>query len=127
MKRERIPYFEALVSMLSYYLAMVCMFNNNMFKQLPEVYGALDKLGSETFFALVFFFAATIKVIGLIINHHTLRKIGLGLSAIIYLVITVSYAMSAIPLNWGTGIFFLLFAFSIFNIFEVKHTRLLEK
>lgn len=32
MKRMRIPYFEALVSMLSYYLALACMFNNDMFE-----------------------------------------------------------------------------------------------
>jgi hypothetical protein len=126
MKHKRIPYFEALVSMLSYYLALACMFNNDMFEQLPKLYGTLEKIGDETFFALVFFFAATIKVIGLVINNHTLRKIGLGLSAIIYLVITVSYAMSAIPLNWGTGIFFLLFTFSLLNIFEVKYTKLME-
>ena len=126
MKRKRIPYFEALVSMLSYYLAMVCMFNNNMFEQLPDLYGRLEQLGNETFFALVFFTAATIKVIGLVINCYTLRKIGLGLSALIYLVITVSYAMSEVPLNWGTGIFFLLFVFSLLNIFEVKNTKLME-
>ena len=126
MKRKRIPYFEALVSMLSYYLALVCMFNNNMFDQLPDLYGRLGQLGNETFFAMVFFTAATIKVIGLVINCHALRKIGLGLSALIYLVITVCYAMSAVPLNWGTGIFFLLFAFSLLNIFEVKNTKLME-
>lgn len=126
MKRKRIPYFEALVSMLSYYLAIVCMFNNDMFAQLPELYGALGQLGNETFFAMVFFFAATVKVIGMVINFQTLRKIGLGLSALIYLVITVSYVMSAVPLNWGTGIFFLLFAFSLLNIFEVKNTKLIE-
>lgn len=126
MKKKRIPYFEALVSMLSYYLALVCMFNNNMFSQLPELYGALNRLGSETTFALIFLFAATVKVIGLVINCQVLRKIGLGLSALIYLVITVSYVMSEVPLNWGTGIFFLLFAFSLLNIFEVKHTKLME-
>lgn len=126
MKGKRIPYFEALVSILSYYLALVCMFNNNMFEQLPGLYGALEQLGSETFFAMVFFFAATIKVIGLVINCLALRKIGLGLSALIYLVITVTYAMSEMPLNWGTGIFFLLFAFSLLNIFEVKNTKLME-
>ena len=125
MNRYRIPYFEALISILSYYLALVCMFNNNIFELLPEIYGQLEKVGGETFFALVFFFAATIKVIGLIINSHLLRKMGLGLSALIYLVITVSYALSSIPLNWGTGIFFLLFAFSILSIFEVKHTKLI--
>ena len=101
------------------------MFNNNIFELLPEIYGQLEKVGGETFFALVFFFAATIKVIGLIMNSHLLRKMGLGLSAIIYLVITVSYALSSIPLNWGTGIFFLLFAFSILSMFEVKHTKLI--
>ena len=126
MKPKRIPYFEALASLLSYYLALVCMFNNNMFEQLPQLYGVLEKIGNETFFALVFFFAATIKVIGLVINNRIVRKIGLGLSALIYLVITVAYAISAIPLNWGTGIFFLLFAFSLLNIFEVNHTKLIE-
>ena len=126
MKRKRIPYFEALVSMLSYYLAIVCMFNNDMFDQLPALYGALGQLGNETFFAMVFFSAATVKVIGMLINCLALRKIGLGLSALIYLVITVSYVMSAVPLNWGTGIFFLLFAFSLLNIFEVKNTKLID-
>ena len=126
MKRSRIPYFEALVSILSYYLALVCMFNNDMFAQLPEVYGSLGQLGNETLFALIFFTAATIKVIGMVSNNQILRKIGLGLSAIIYLVISLSYAISDMPLNWGTGIFFLLSAFSLLNIFEVKHTKLME-
>ena len=126
MKRKRIPYFEAFVTMLSYYLAVALMFNNDLFSQLPDVYGALVQLGSETVFVFVFFFAATVKVIGLIINCNMLRKIGLSLSALIYLVIAVSYVMSAVPLNWGTGIFFLLFAFSLLNIFEVKHTKLIE-
>ena len=96
MKRKRIPYFEALVSMLSYYLALVCMFNNDMFNQLPELYGSLGQLGSETTFAYVFFTAATIKVIGMFTNCYTLRKFGLLLSALIYLVITVSYGMSCL-------------------------------
>ena len=126
MKRT-IPYFEALVSMLSYYLAMVCMFNNNMFQRLPELYGTLERLGNETLFALIFFTAATIKVIGLIINNHMMRKFGLGFSAFIYLIIAVCYASSDMPLNWGTGIFFLLAAFSLLNIFEVKHTKLMER
>ena len=126
MKRKRIPYFEALVSLLSYYLAMVCMFNNNMFEELPELYGRLASLGSETVFVCIFFVAATIKVFGLLINCYTMRQIGLGLSAIIYLVITVSYAMSEMPFNWGTGIFFLLSAFSALSMFEVKNTKLME-
>lgn len=126
MKRKRIPYFEALVSLLSYYLAMVCMFNNDMFSQLPEIYGGLDSLGNETTFAMIFMTAATIKVIGLVINCYTLRRIGLGLSALIYLVITVSYAMSDVPFNWGLGIFALLTVFSILMIFEVKNTKLME-
>ncbi|MGN1217568.1 MAG: hypothetical protein ACI4TD_06285 [Phocaeicola sp.] len=124
--RKRIPYFEALVSLLSYYLAIVCMFNNNMFEQLPEVYGALSQLGSETFFALIFFTAATIKVIGLIINCYFLRRLGLGLSSLIYLVITVSYTMSEVPFNWGLGIFALLSLFSALMMFEVKNTKLME-
>ena len=126
MKRKRIPYFEALVSLLSYYLAFVCMFNNDMFSQLPAIYGRLESLGSETTFAMIFMFAATIKVIGLVLNCYALRKFGLLLSAIIYLVITVSYAMSEVPFNWGLGIFALLSAFSALMIFDVKNTRLME-
>ena len=126
MKRKKIPYFEALVSLLSYYLAMVCMFNNNVFSQLPEVYGTLESLGSETTFAMIFMVAATIKVVGLVLNCYPLRRIGLGLSSIIYLVITVSYAMSEIPFSWGLGIFALLSLFSALMIFEVKNTKLME-
>ncbi|WP_139891108.1 hypothetical protein [Bacillus sp. D12] len=126
MMKRSIPYFEALVSILSYYLAMVCMFNNDMFQQLPELYGTLSQLGSETLFALIFFSAATIKVIGLVINSYVMRKFGLGLSALIYLIIAVSYATSEMSLNWGAGIFFLLSAFSLLNIFEVRHTKLME-
>ena len=126
MKRKKIPYFEALVSLLSYYLAMVCMFNNNVFSQLPEVYGKLESLGSETTFAMIFMVAATIKVVGLILNCYLLRRIGLGLSSLIYLVITVSYAMSEIPFSWGLGIFALLSLFSALMIFEVKNTKLME-
>ena len=126
MKRKKIPYFEALVSLLSYYLAMVCMFNNNVFSQLPEVYGTLESLGSETTFAMIFMVAATIKVVGLVLNCYPLRKIGLGLSSLIYLVITVSYAMSEIPFSWGLGIFALLSLFSALMIFEVKNTKLME-
>ena len=126
MKRKKIPYFEALVSLLSYYLAMVCMFNNNVFSQLPEVYGTLESLGSETTFAMIFMVAATIKVVGLVLNCYVLRRIGLGLSSVIYLVITVSYAMSEIPFSWGLGIFALLSLFSALMIFEVKNTKLME-
>ena len=126
MKRKRIPYFEALVSLLSYYLAFVCMFNNDMFSELPDIYGGLQNLGSETMFAMIFMVAATIKVIGLVKNCYALRQFGLLLSAIIYLVITVSYAMSEVPLNWGLGIFALLFVFSLLSIFEVKNTKLME-
>ena len=126
MKRKKIPYFEALVSLLSYYLAMVCMFNNNVFSQLPEVYGKLESLGSETTFAMIFMVAATIKVVGLVLNCYPLRRIGLGLSSLIYLVITVSYAMSEIPFSWGLGIFALLSLFSALMIFEVKNTKLME-
>ena len=126
MKRKRIPYFEAFVTLLSYYLAVALMFNNDLFYKLPEVYGALQQLGSETFFVFVFFIAATVKVIGLILNCHMMRKIGLCLSALIYLIIFVSYLMSAVPLNWGTGIFFLLSLFSLLHVYEVKNTKLME-
>ena len=126
MKRKRIPYFEAMVTILSYYLAISCMFNNDIFHQLPDLYRSLGKLGNETFFAMVFLVSATVKVFGLLFNCYTIRRIGLGLSALIYLVIAVAYVMSAVPLNWGTGIFFLLFVFSLFHIFEVKNTKLVE-
>ena len=126
MKRKRIPYFEALVSLLSYYLAFVCMFNNDMFSELPDIYGGLQKLGSETTFAMIFMIAATIKVIGLTLNCYAMRKIGLGASAIIYLVITVSYAMSEVPFNWGLRIFAILAVFSALTIFDVKNTKLME-
>lgn len=126
MKKKGIPYFEVCISMLSYYLAISLMFNNDMFGDLPKLYGPLMALTSETTMVFIFATAATVKIVGLLMNCYLLRKIGLGMSALIYMVIWIAYAMSEVPLNWGTGIFFILFVFSILNIFDVKNTKLME-
>ena len=112
--------------MLSYYLAISLMINNDMFGDLPKLYAPLRALTSETTMVFIFAAAATTKIVGLLMDCHLLRKIGLGMSAFIYMVIWISYAMSEVPLNWGTGIFFILFVFSILNIFDVKNTKLME-
>lgn len=124
--KKRIPYFEVCISMLSYYLAISLMFNNDMFEDLSQLYEPLQALGSETMFVFVFAIAATTKIVGLLMNCYLLRKIGLGMSAFVYMVIAIAYAMSEVPLNWGTGIFSLLFIFSLLNIFDVKNTKLME-
>ena len=126
LKKKGIPYFEFCISLLSYYLAISLMFNNDLFGDLPQVYAPLGALASETAFVFIFIAAATVKIVGLLLNCHLLRKTGLGMSAFIYMVIWIAYAMSEVPLNWGTGIFFLLFIFSLLNIFDVKNTKLME-
>lgn len=119
---KRIPIFEAFVSLLSCYLAVILLWNDNFFGTNPITYDKLSNLVDEKTAAAIFFVAAAVKICGILLNLNSLRIIGLVMSALIYLSIATTYFMG--QALWGLGIFSLLSVFSVISIFEVKYTKL---
>lgn len=119
---KRIPVFEAFVSLLSCYLAVILLWNDDFFSSNPTSYDKLSNLVDEKTAAAIFFIAATVKICGILLNLKSLRIIGLAMSALIYLSIATTYFLG--NALWGLGIFSLLSVFSVISIFEVKYTKL---
>lgn len=119
---KRLPIFESFVSLLSCYLAVILLLNDNFFKTNPIVYDKLSNLADEKTMAAVFLVAALTKISGILFNITCLRLSGLVMSSIIYLTIAVTYFMGHVL--WGLGIFSLLALFCIISIIDIKHTKL---
>ncbi len=83
---------------------------------------AYPQLMPQIGWAIVVFFAAMVKVVGLLLNNIHIRRIGLVLSGMIYTAFSIGFA-TAFP-NISTGLFAILAMMCFMNMTQVRHTEL---
>lgn len=123
VKIPQIPTFEVFITFLSYSLAFMLFVNQNLFEHNLATYETFKRIGDEWTYGLVFIVAATIKLVGILIDIKGLRIIGLVISAIIYATMGTMFMM-------GQSIFLpiILFLLTITCMLaiatDVKYTKL---
>lgn len=115
-----IPTMEIFLSMISLWWALVLFFSGNTFERLPRTYSFFNLVADERAWATVFFIAALIKILGIILRKTLLRKVGLLLSAGIYAMIAGSYFLGVGWFSIGFGTFGVVTVMAIWGIREVE-------
>ena len=118
---KKIPIYEAGLSIVSIWWAIVLFTNDRLFDQIPGYFRVFKKIiVNESGWAIFFLSAALVKIIGIVLENRTIRLIGLYMSVFLYAVISAGYILSKEPLQPGTGIHFVLMVFALWAIREVK-------
>ena len=118
---KKIPIYEAGLSIVSIWWAIVLYTNSDLFNQIPGFYRIFKKvIPNESGWAIFFLIAAMVKILGIVIENKGIRLIGLYMSVFLYAVISAGYILSKEPLQPGTGIHFVLMIFALWAIREVK-------
>jgi hypothetical protein len=119
---KRIPTFEIFITFLSYSLSAALFVNDHLFTN-AKGWEAMGNVAEEWVFALIFFIAATVKVIGILFDIKPLRVVGLFLSFVIYLSVGVLMLISGsvfLPVMLGVTTFSCGMAAKT----DVKYTKL---
>lgn len=114
-----IPIVEVVISLISLWWGIVLFNSPDMFKELPSIYRFFGEVGQEYMWASVFFFAAFVKILGIILKNTKLRKAGLFMSAVIYGIISSGYYLGLGFFSIGFGVFFLISFMALWGIREV--------
>jgi len=118
------PIYEMFVTMISIALSVVLfLFPEMLTVGYSEVYALLISLMPQWLWAFTFFGAGMMKAVGMLLDNKYLRIGGLIVSALIYLVFTISYASAVFP-SIGAVVFTAITVFSLISIPEVKRTGL---
>lgn len=122
------PIFELYVTMISIAMAIMLFLFPDMLSQGAEgvvsLYGLLLTIMPQWAWAFTFFGAAMIKAVGLLIDSRIMRIIGLIMSALIYTVFAIAYAVGFPSI--GSVIFIATAVFTLISIPEVKRTGINE-
>lgn len=119
---KRIPTFEIFITFLSYSLCLALFVNDTLF-ETNESWESMSNVGEEWVFALTFFIAATVKVIGILFDIKSLRIFGLFLSFIIYLSVGILMLLAGsifLPIMLGVT----TFSCAMSALTDVKYTKL---
>lgn len=119
---KRIPTFEIFITFLSYSLCLALFLNGGLFES-SKGWAAMNNVGEEWVFALTFFIAATVKVIGILFDIKPLRVFGLFLSFIIYLSVGILMLLAGsifLPIMLGVT----TFSCAMAALTDVKYTKL---
>lgn len=119
---KRIPTFEIFITFLSYSLSSALFVNDDLF-ETAKGFESMSNIGEEWLFALIFFIAATVKVIGILFDIKPLRVFGLFLSFVIYLSVGVLMLLAGsifLPVMLGVT----TFSCALSVVADVKHTKL---
>jgi hypothetical protein len=119
MKVNEVPVIDLFLSLISIWWAINLYNNQDMLNDVPRKFETLAQF-QETGWALVFTTAATIKVLGIILEKGILRTIGLYFSAFLYAMICAGYILSPAAFSTATGVYFSLSVLAIWGIREVK-------
>lgn len=96
--------------------------NDSLFNT-SKGFESMENVGKEWMFALVFFIAATVKVIGILFDIKPLRVLGLFMSFIIYLSVGILMLLSGsvfLPVMLGVT----TFSCGLSIMTDVKYTKL---
>ena len=120
---SNIPIIEFILSIISSWWAIVFLNSPGIFEKFPEQYSAFKELAPVSGWATLFILAASVKIIGIIIEKKWLRKTGLVLSVIVYGLISYCYFISLGWFSIGFGTFFALLIMALWGIREVDDTN----
>ena len=119
---KRIPTFEIFITFLSYSLSASLFVNDHLF-DTAKGFESMNNVGGEWVFALTFFVAATVKVVGLLFDIKFMRYFGLFLSFMIYLLVGLLMLLSGsvfLPVMLGVT----TFSCGLSIMTDVKYTKL---
>lgn len=124
MKQSRyslstIPVIDMFLSLISVWWAINLFNNKTMLNHVPDKFETLAQF-QESGWALVFSFAAVIKILGIILDRNSLRTIGLYFSAFLYGMICAGYILSPKAFSTATGVYFALSVLALWGIREVR-------
>lgn len=117
------PIFEMYITLFSIALSVLLfLFPEMLVNQSSNIYDWMMKIMSQNMWATTFLVAGLLKATGLLIDNRYLRYIGLVLSVVVYLTLTVCYSL-VFP-TMGAIQFGCITLFTILSIPVVKHTGL---
>lgn len=116
----KIPIIELGLSIVSLWWAVFLWFNDDVFKNIPDLFIVFARVAPEKGWACIFVTAALIKILGILYQKWKLRRLGLTMSFFLYGLISAAFILSEEPLSHGTGTHFVLCIFALYALREVK-------
>lgn len=114
------PIFEMYATLFSISVSILMFIFPDMLQPDTNLYTWMLKIMPQFMWAFCFFGAGMVKAVGLLVDNAALRILGLVMSAILYLVFTVCYALSFPTI--GSVTFACMTVFTAISINIVKHT-----
>ena len=114
------PIFEMYVTLFSLSVSILMFIFPNMLQPDTNLYTWMLKIMPQFMWAFSFFGAGMVKAVGLLLDNVALRVLGLVMSAMLYLVFTVCYAINFPTI--GAVTFACMTVFTVISINIVKHT-----
>lgn len=121
--RGKVSIIELTLSFISSWWAFVLFNVPHMFIRQPDTYNYFSGIASERQWAIVFMLAALVKIVGMIINSKSMRRVGLIMSVMIYLFIACSYLFGIGWLSIGFGTFLALSFMALWGALKVGDTN----
>lgn len=119
------PLFELYATLFSILIAIIFFIYPTMLVESEGAYSIMLAIMPQTGWALSFFTACMLKAIGLIIDNNAMRIIGLLVSSVLYVALSVCYGFF-FPSIGGTA-FACMAIFTILSIPIVKYTTIRHK
>lgn len=114
------PIFEMYATLFSIAVSILMFIFPNMLHPSADLYSWMLKIMPQFMWAFCFFGAGMVKAVGLLVDNVPLRVLGLVMSAVLYLVFTICYAISFPTI--GAVTFACMTVFTVISINIVKHT-----
>ena len=114
------PIFERYATLFSICVSILMFLFPNMLQPDTKLYTWMLKIMLQFMWAFCFFGAGMVKAVGLLLDNAPLRILGLVMSAVLYLVFTICYAISFPTI--GAVTFACMTIFTLISINIVKHT-----
>lgn len=124
--RKHVPTFEVYATVFSILTAIMLFWFPTMLAATQAgtggLYALLLDIMPQYMWAFAFFGAGVLKAVGLLVKSDSMRILGLVMSAILYLVFTICYAVNFPTIGMVT--FLCMTIFTLVSITLVKHTSL---
>lgn len=120
------PLFELFATVFSIFISIMLFVYPNMIYTYPaQLYENMMAIMPQFMWAILFFIACMCKSIGLLLDKDIMRVVGLVLSVLLYIGLTICYAMDFPSI--GTITFACMALFAVISIPFVKHTSIRYK
>jgi hypothetical protein len=123
MKREerkmfRVPAIEVSLSLISFWWAYVLFSSPFLFDNLPELFLFFGEISQEVHWGILFLISAFVKILGVLVKNRKLRKVGLGISFVLYALISAGFFLAA-GVHTGAGTYAVISFMALWGIREV--------